>query len=377
MKTLTRLIHPQRGIEAVSGSWVINCGSTTLKYKLFAAKEGMELLAGGVVEIVSGFRQAVTEALRTLPHTPDAIAHRVVHGGGWLADVATIDLGVLNRLRELGSLAPLHNGPALEGIEATLGLGVPLIAAFDTAFHRTLPERAWRYALPDLKGVRRYGFHGWSHRFMAERYAELSGHTQPTIITLHLGSGCSAAAIQAGRSVDTSMGYTPLEGLVMGTRPGDLDPGLVTHLLLRGMTLDRLQRLLHHESGLQGLAGSHDMRELLRRTDEPARTAIDIFCYRILKYVGAYLAALGGAEAIVFAGGIGEHSPEIRRRVCEGLRWVGLELDESRNDRGEERISRPGSHLAAYAMRTDEERMIASEAWRLLGGQPPSGTASR
>lgn len=346
---------------------VINCGSATLKYKLFAtAGDGMQRLAGGVVEISGGYRAAVADALRALPERPEAIAHRVVHGGERLSQVVAVDTRVLNQLRELGPLAPLHNGPALEGIEATLGLSVPLVAAFDTAFHHTLPERAWRYALPGFPGVRRYGFHGWSHRSVTERYAELAGSPYPTIITLHLGNGCSAAAIQGGRSIDTSMGYTTLEGLVMGTRPGDLDPGIVTHLLQQGMNLDRVRDLLHHESGLKGLAGSHDMRELLGRTDEAAVLAVEIFCYRILKYVGAYLAVLGGAEAIVFTGGIGENSPEIRRRVCEGLRWLGLRIDDSRNGRNEERISVPGSPVAAYAIRTDEESVIAREAYRLL-----------
>ena len=352
---------------------VINCGSATLKYKLFAAeRSGMKRLSGGVVDISGGYRAAVIDVLGTLPQAPEAIAHRVVHGGDRLPDVVAVDIRVLNQLRELGPLAPLHNGPALEGIEATLGLGVPLVAAFDTAFHRTLPQRAWRYALPELPGVRRYGFHGWSHRSVTERYAELSGNPLPTIVTLHLGSGCSAAAIQRGQSVDTSMGYTPLEGLVMGTRPGDLDPGILIHLLQQGMTLDRVQRLLHHESGLQGLAGSNDMRELLRRDDEAALAAVEIFCHRILKYVGAYLTVLRGAEAIVFTGGIGENSPEIRRRIGDGLRWVGLEMDDLRNTRGEERISAQTSRLAAYTIRTDEESVIAREAYRLLasGGTP-------
>jgi acetate kinase len=194
---------------------IINCGSTTLKYKLFAADGDLQPIAGGAVETRSGFRSVVSQVLQTLPHQPDVVAHRVVHGGGRLPDVVAIDIAVLNQLRELGALAPLHNGPALEGIEATFGLGVPLIAAFDTAFHRTLPEHAWRYALPAIEGVRRYGFHGWSHRSMMERYAKLSGNAHPTIITLHLGSGCSATAIHAGRSVDTSMGYTPFAGLMM------------------------------------------------------------------------------------------------------------------------------------------------------------------
>jgi len=351
---------------------VINCGSTTLKYKLFAVDgSGMQRLVAGVVEISGGYGAAVAGVLEALPQAPEAIAHRVVHGGDRLPEVVAVDTLVLNQLRELGPLAPLHNGPALEGIEATLGLRVPLVAAFDTAFHRTLPERAWHYALPALPGVRRYGFHGWSHRSVTERYAVLSGNPQPTIVTLHLGSGCSAAAIQRGQSIDTSMGYTPLEGLVMGTRPGDLDPGILTHLMEQGMTPDRLRRLLHHESGLQGLAGSHDMRELLRRDDHAAVAAVEIFCYRILKYVGAYLTVLRGAEAIVFTGGIGENSPEIRGRICEGLRWVGLEIDDLRNARGEERLSTQSSRMAAYTIRTDEEKVIAREAYRLLAsGQP-------
>ncbi|HEY5939388.1 MAG TPA: acetate/propionate family kinase [Gemmatimonadales bacterium] len=351
---------------------VINCGSTTLKYKLFAVDgSGMQPLVAGVVEISGGYRAAVAGALEALPQAPEAIAHRVVHGGDRLPEVVAVNTRVLNQLRELGPLAPLHNGPALEGIEATLGVGVPLVAAFDTAFHHTLPERAWRYALPELPGVRRYGFHGWSHRSVTERYAVLSGNPQPTIVTLHLGSGCSVAAIQRGQSIDTSMGYTPLEGLVMGTRAGDLDPGILTHLMEQGMTPDSLRRLLHQESGLQGLAGSHDMRELLRRDDHAAVVAIEIFCYRILKYVGAYLTVLRGAEAIVFTGGIGENSPEIRGRICEGLRWLGLEIDDLRNARGEERLSTQSSRMAAYAIRTDEEKVIAREAYCLLVSGPP------
>jgi len=346
---------------------VINCGSATLKYKFFTTDpSAIQPLAGGTVEISRGYRAAVTKALESLPELPDAIAHRVVHGGDRLGDLVRVDIPLLNQLRELGSLAPLHNGPALEGIEATLGVGVPMIAAFDTTFHRTLPPRAWRYALPDLPGVRRYGFHGWSHRSVTERYAELSGNPLPTIITLHLGSGCSATAIQRGRSVDTSMGFTPLEGLVMGTRPGDLDPGILMHLMYQGMTVNRIRTLLNHESGLQGLAGTSDMRELLGRTDDAARLAVEIFCYRVLKYAGAYWAVLGGAEAIVFTGGIGENSPEIRRRVADGLAWTGLEMDERRNAAGEERISSLSSRPAAYSIRTDEERLIAREACRLL-----------
>jgi acetate kinase len=346
---------------------VVNCGSATLKLKLFES-EGTQLMvaASATVEIVGPYRTTLDRALAALPSRPDVIAHRVVHGGGQLPELARIDGRVLRILRELSPVAPLHNGPALQGIEATLGSGVPLVAALDSAFHQTLPERSWRYAIPDFPGVRRYGFHGWSHRYVTERYAALSGSSAPTIITLHLGGGCSAAAIQRGRSVDTSMGYSPLEGLVMGTRPGDLDPGILTHLLREGHSLHDLERLLNTESGLKALAGTADMRELLRRTDAAAKLAVEIFCYRIRKYVGAYLAALEGAEALVFTGGIGENAAEIRRRVCEPMGWAGLRLDPERNDANEVRISADASPLGAYAIPTDEERLIARETVALL-----------
>jgi acetate kinase len=348
---------------------VINCGSATLKYKLFEGDGSrLELLTARTTGLEGGYRAAVERALAALPAGPDAIAHRVVHGGEQFGDTVLIDDRVLALIRELSPLAPLHNGPALEGIEATRGLGVPLVAAFDTAFHHTLPEPARRYALPELPGIRRYGFHGWSHRWVTQRYAELAGSPEPTIVTLHLGGGCSAAAIRRGRSVDTSMGYSPLEGLVMASRAGDLDPGILTHLLDEGMSPERLERLLNAESGLLGLAGTRDMRELLGRQDAAAELAIEIFCYRIRKYVGAYLAVLEGAEAIVFTGGIGENAPEIRRRVCEGFGWAGLTLDPARNARGDGLLSADGSGLAAYAIRTDEERAIAREAVRLLEG---------
>jgi acetate kinase len=341
---------------------VINCGSSTLKYKLFEENDtGLVAIAADDRAVTSGYRAAVTQVLTGVPVKPDVIAHRVVHGGGRLPDVIRIDQSVLRILREVTPLAPLHNGPALEAIEATLGAGVPLVAALDTAFHDTLPPRAWRYAIPELSGVRRFGFHGWSHRYVTEQYAAITGFVEPTIITLHLGGGCSAAAVLRGRSVDTSMGYSPLEGLVMGTRAGDLDPGILAHWLHDGMSLKQLEQLLQHESGLKALTGTAEVRELLKRDDPAAELALEVFCYRIQKYVGAYLAVLEGAEAIVFTGGIGEHAPEIRRRVCERFGWVGLTLDLERNQRNELRISTEGSRLAAYAIPTDEERIIARE----------------
>jgi acetate kinase len=344
---------------------VINCGSSTLKYKLLEESDtGLVAIAAEDRDVTSGYRAAVERVLSTLPVEPDVIAHRVVHGGGRLPDVVRIDQSVLRILREVTPIAPLHNGPALEGIEATLGAGVPLVAALDTAFHDTLPPRAWRYAIPEFPGVRRYGFHGWSHRYVTERYAALTGSMEPTIITLHLGGGCSAAAILRGHSVDTSMGYSPLEGLVMGTRAGDLDPGILIHWLHDGMSLKQLEHMLQHESGLKALAGTADVRELQKREDPAAELALEVFCYRIQKYIGAYLAVLERAEAIVFTGGIGEHAPEIRRRICERFAWSGLTLDPDRNRRNELRLSTAGSRLAAYAIPTDEELIIARETIR-------------
>ena len=348
---------------------VINCGSATLKWKLFRFTGGLqEAITSGVQSVHENrWPEAVLTALAAVPVRPDAIVHRVVHGGDVAQDVVSIDEAEYDRLRGLTALAPLHNTTALQAIEATWDLGVPLLAAFDSAFHRTLPELAHRYAIPPTPGVRRFGFHGWSHRYVTEQYSELSGNASPTIITLHLGNGCSAAAIRQGHSVDTSMGFSPLEGLLMGTRPGDLDPGVLLHLLRIGMTLEKLEWVLNHSSGLTALAGTHDMKELLSRSDPAAGFAVELFCYRVRKYVGAYLAVLEGAEAVVFTGGIGERSPEIRRRICDTLVWAGLDLDVERNLRGEQLISASGSDLAAYAIPTDEERIIAREAARVLG----------
>ena len=345
---------------------VINCGSATLKYALYeTGAAGLTRLASATTAWEGGQAATLRRALATLPAPPDAIAHRVVHGGERFVAPVAIDDDVVRHLAELVPLAPLHNALALEGIAATRGLGVPLLAVFDTAFFAGLPARARRYAVPETPGVRRYGFHGWSHRSVTERAASLLGRPDPTLVSLHLGSGCSAVAIRHGQPVDVSMGYSPLEGLVMGTRPGDVDPGLLLHLVQQGMDAAGLERLLHRESGLQALAGSSDMRELLARDDAAAREAVEIFCYRIVKYVGAYLAVLGGQmDALVFTGGIGSGSPEIRRRVCGALTWAGVGLDEARNTGGAERISPDAGPVAVLALPSDEEGVIAAEAAR-------------
>lgn len=276
----------------------------------------------------------------------DAIGHRVVHGGERFQEPVVIDETVVNAIHDLVALAPLHNPGCLAGIEgarSVFGADMPMVAVFDTGFHRTLPPRAATYALDlDLArkhGIHRYGFHGIAHASLTAACAAAAKRSpgELRLITLQLGNGCSAAAIDRGRSVDTSMGFTPLEGLVMGTRSGDLDPALVGYLARReGLSLEAVERGLNERSGLLGLSGvSHDMRELrdhaVRDPDSRAALAIEVFCYRITKYVGAYLAVLGGADAVVFGGGIGAHAPSIRAKVCEGLggwgsNWTRLEM---------------------------------------------------
>jgi acetate kinase len=317
----------------------------------------------------------------------EAVGHRVVHGGERFQRSVRIDDEVLRGIEDMIDLAPLHNPHNLKGYaaaRAVLGANVPHVAVFDTAFHHTIPERAYLYAIPyqlyRRHKVRRYGFHGTSHRYVAYRWRELTGvpRDRTRIITLHLGNGCSACAIDAGNSVDTSMGFTPLEGLVMGTRSGDLDPAVLEYLGAKeGLSPSDVDNLLNKQSGLLGVSGlTHDMRELLaeahENNDRRARLAIDIFCYRARKYIGAYLATLGGSDAIVFAGGIGENAAEVRSQVCRGLAWAGVELDEAANAEmvgGKEgRITTATSRLAVWVIPTDEELLIARDTFRAVTG---------
>jgi acetate kinase len=318
-----------------------------------------------------------------------AIGHRVVHGGERFTHSVLIDEDVLRGIEDCIELAPLHNPANIRGIQAAralFGPGMAQVAVFDTAFHQTLPEYAYLYALPyqfyRRYKVRRYGFHGTSHRYVAYRYRTMLAikREQTNVITLHLGNGCSAAAIREGDSIDTSMGMTPLEGLVMGTRSGDMDPAILDFLSVKeGLSTSALETLLNKQSGLLGISGlTNDMRELLEEAhennDRRARLAIEIFCYRARKYIGAYLAAMNGADAIIFTGGIGENSPEVRARICDGLQWLGLEIDPARNEthtRGREgAISSDGSRLAAYVIPTDEELLIARDTVRSVRGAP-------
>jgi acetate kinase len=317
-----------------------------------------------------------------------AVGHRVVHGGELFKESTLIDDRVLKGIEDCIDLAPLHNPNNVKGILAArelFGTEVPQVAVFDTAFHHSIPEQAYLYAIPyhlyRRHRIRRYGFHGTSHRYVAFRYRALRRLTreQTNIITLHLGNGCSAAAIKSGSPVDTSMGMTPLEGLVMGTRSGDLDPAIVGVIARKeGMSSSEVETLLNTQSGLLGISGlTNDMRELQAELkdhdDRRVRLAVEIFCYRARKYIGAYLAAMGGVDAIVFTGGIGENSPDVRARICSEMEWAGLRLDAPKNQETVGReglISTEDSKLLAYAIPTDEELLIASDTVRVIKGEP-------
>jgi acetate kinase len=316
----------------------------------------------------------------------EAVGHRVVHGGERFTHSTRVTDEVRRELEDLIDLAPLHNPHNLRGISAAravLGPDIPQVAVFDTAFHHSLPERAFIYAIPyqlyRRYRVRRYGFHGTSHRYIAYRYRQLTGKTreETKIITLHLGNGASACAIDGGSSVDTSMGFTPLEGLAMGTRSGDLDPAILEFIGAKeGLGMHEIDSLLNKQSGLLGVSGlTADMRELLAEVaengDRRAQLAIDIFCYRVRKYLGAYLAAMNGADAIVFTGGIGENATGIRAQICDGLDWIGIAVDKGRNESltgGEGRIDREGSRVQLWVIPTDEELLIARDTWRVVTG---------
>jgi acetate kinase len=314
-----------------------------------------------------------------------AVGHRVVHGGERFTSSAIITDDVMHGIDDCIELAPLHNPANIKGIRACaqiFGDAVPQVAVFDTAFHQTLPEHAYLYAIPyqfyHRHRIRRYGFHGTSHRYVAYRYRTLRNipRENVNIITLHLGNGCSIAAIRNGDAIDTSMGFTPLEGLVMGTRSGDVDPAIIEFIGAKeGLTPHQVETLLNKESGLLGLSGlTCDMRELLAEAEETgdrrARLAVDIFCYRASKYIGSYFAAMNGADAIAFTGGIGENSANIRARICERLTWFGVSLDPELNEKHHDGLEGPigqsVSRVGVYVIPTNEELLIARDTVRLV-----------
>ncbi len=383
----------------------INCGSSTLKFHLIDMAEeerpsGRERrLAHGIVDRIGGWgtvdftREGDEPLLETMgvadhgeatrrvlnwleshgfmePDGLGAIGHRVVHGGEQLVEPTLIDDKVIDAIEALSNLAPLHNEPSLMAIRATrsaLGPAVPMVAIFDTAFHHTMPERAYRYAIPQELAakhhIRRYGFHGLAHRYMTERYAAITSTplAEVSLVTLQLGNGCSATAVEGGFPMDTSMGFTPLEGLMMGTRSGDVDPSLAGFLARsEGLDVEEVGGWLNTQSGLLGVSGrTQDMRELLEaecQGDASAALAVEMFCYRVRKYIGAYMAVIGGTDAVVFGGGIGENAPAVRTRICAGMSWCGLILDQDRNSAAmglEDRISDDDARLHAYVIPVD------------------------
>jgi acetate kinase len=311
------------------------------------------------------------------------IGHRVVHGGVDYGAPVRIDAAVLARLEALCPLAPLHQPHNLAGIRAVAAVqpDLPQVACFDTAFHRGHPELADWFALPRRfrdEGIRRYGFHGLSYEYIASVLPEIAPEiAKGRVVVAHLGSGVSMCAMTAGRSIDSTMGFTALDGLPMGTRCGALDPGVVLHLIRAyGMDADAIERMLYHDCGLKGVSGiSNDMRALLASDDPRARQAIDLFVWRICRELGALAAVQGGLEGLVFTAGIGERSAEIRKRVCEKAAWLGIELDPPANARGGPRISADGSRVAVYAISTDEEQMIARHTLAVLRRAPTAGAA--
>ncbi len=394
---------------------VINSGSSSIKYRLFDAKD-YSMLAMGLLERIGepgsrlshhwrGPTGEFTETVydrRIQNHreglmlVDSAIAesgilgscselfgvgHRVVHGGETFYEPTVIDAAVVDAIRKLAPLAPLHNPANLMGIEASLEHmpGVPQVAVFDTAFHHKMPPHAFHYALPsDMYAkyhVRRYGFHGTSHEYVAGKVAVHIGKPleELNIITLHLGNGASASAIRGGRSIDTSMGMTPLEGLVMGTRCGDLDPAVSFYLgRSTGKSGEELESMLNHESGLRGICGLNDMREIQRLADRGetrARLAFDMFCYRVKKYIGAYYAVLGRVDVVVFTGGIGENSPDVRKDSCKGLEGLGIIVDDKRNNShgdGICEIQKEEGSVRLLVVQTNEELAIARQTMQKI-----------
>lgn len=389
---------------------VINTGSSSLKYSLVDGVSGTAVAVGLVERIgeeqgrhshrgpdgesrvelkVATHEDALRAALDAFEtHGPSladveivAVGHRVVHGGSRFADPVLIDDEVIADITELVPLAPLHNPANLEGIRVAQRLfpQLPQVAVFDTAFHQTLPPQAYTYAVPrewlTEHGIRRYGFHGTSHAFVSAEAARLLGGAPSdlNLIVLHLGNGCSATAVRGGRSVDTSMGMTPLEGLVMGTRSGDLDPAIPAHLTQElGWSAAQVDRALNSDSGLKGLAGDNDFRELSRRRaagDEQAQLAFDVYCYRIKKYIGAYYAALGTVDAIVFTAGVGQNSAEVRAASLEGLERLGIRIDVERNNAPSTEartVSADDSAVAVLVIPTNEEWEIARQTLKVV-----------
>ncbi|GMU96036.1 acetate/propionate family kinase [Ignavibacterium album] len=390
---------------------VLNCGSSSVKYQFFDTEKKLALAKGLVDRIgmagavlshqrydgdqikISGeildHQIAIEYVLAVLlsknhgviddKKDIEAVGHRVVHGGETFSGSVLITDEVIKALQDNIELAPLHNPPNIKGIQAATRIlpGTPQVGVFDTAFHSHMPPKAYLYGIPyelyRKYKIRRYGFHGTSHLYVSKKAAELMGrkYEEIKIITAHLGNGCSMAAVDRGVSVDTTMGFTPLEGLLMGTRSGDLDPQVILYVMGKeGLSLNEAATMLNKHSGLIGISGeSSDMREILAAVKDQhqrAKHAFDIFCYRIKKYVGAYSAAMGGVDALVFTGGIGENSFEVREEVCKDMEFMGIHLDSLKNQNNEELISSDSSKVKIFRIPTNEELVIAMDTAEIV-----------
>jgi acetate kinase len=353
---------------------VVNAGSSSLKLRLLGPGDELEAER----DLAPADHDALAAAAAELPR-PDAVGHRVVHGGERFRAAVRIDDEVVAALRALVDLAPLHQPAALAGIEAVGQVlpDVPAVACFDTAFHATLPAAAATYALPrewrERLGLRRFGFHGLSHAYASRRAAA------PRVVTCHLGAGASLAAVRDGTCVDTTMGFTPMEGLVMATRSGSVDPGLVLWLLRHGVDADALERGLDREGGLLGLAGDPDMRSVLARDDEDARLAVDVYVHRLRAAIAAMAAAMHGLDALVFTGGVGEHASVIRARAAAGLDFLGVALDADANAgaSGDADIGAPGAAVRALVVTAREDLEIARQVRAVLDARGKSQADDR
>lgn len=398
---------------------VLNCGSSSVKYKLIDVDSKKTLAEGGVEKVglpgsflkfklpdgekktiempIPDHKKAINDILNILTDPTygciksfdeiNAVGHRVVHGGEKFNKSVKIDDEVIAKIKECYDVAPLHNPANMTGIEAITELmpGVPQVAVFDTAFHQTMPKEAYMYALPyelyEKYAIRRYGFHGTSHRYVSRRACDFLGlpYDKQRVITCHIGNGGSITAVLDGKSVDTSMGLTPVEGLMMGTRVGDVDPGALTFIMDKEhLTTKELSDLINKKSGVAGISGiSSDMRDIdaaIEKGDERAKLALDMYIYRIIKYVGAFAAVLNGVDVIVFTGGVGENQQVLRKRVCDHLTYMGVKIDDEVNSssRGEEKlISAPDSAVKVVVIPTDEELMIARDTEAIVNGRQP------
>lgn len=394
---------------------VVNCGSSSIKYQLIDM-ENEELMAKGylekiglpdsflthtvngekhkVEEVIKNHEEGMKLVLKQLTHPEygvisslkeiDAIGHRILHGGEKLSDSVLITDEVIDVIRECIPLGPLHNPAQIKGIEACKEVmgNIPMVAVFDTAFHQTLPKKAYLYALPyeyyEKYGIRKYGFHGTSHRFVSKRVPELVNKPAEDlkIITCHLGQGASLCAVDGGKSVDTSMGFTPLAGVPMGSRSGDIDPSIVTFLMKKeNLTPDEMDTLLNKKSGKFGVSGispdDRDIEAAMKDGNERAKLAIDTFAYQVIGYIGRFAAQMNGVDVITFAGGIGENGIEVRKQICDSLSFLGIKIDEEKNNcRGKEvEITTPDSKVKVFVVPTNEELMIARDTAEIVGNK--------